>query len=344
LVLKIGVNGYGVIGKRIVDALMKMPWARVIGIVKTKPDYTVKYALSRGLKIYTLRENSRLFIDNNIPIEGYVEDLIEESDIVIDATPGGYGRRYLELYKSKGKPAVFQGGEKPDVAELSFNSICNYEEAYGKRYVRVVSCNTTGLLRIICLLDFEFGVRKVRATIIRRGADPREDERGPINSIRLDYKSVPSHHALDVKTILPNLDIVTTAYIVPTTLMHLHSLIIETRERVSVDRLIDTLNRVKRIILVDPEKTGIYSTSGLIEFARDTGRFRYDIPENIVWLNSIYVNGNEILLSQAIHQESIVIPENIDAVKSMTGIELDKWKAIDETDQALGLGDLKKYV
>ncbi len=344
LTLKIGINGYGTIGKRIADALTKLNGVKIIGVAKTKPDYSVHIALEKGFRIYTLKENIQLFKNKGVEVEGSVEDLVEQSDIVIDATPGGVGRKYVELYRKYGKPAIFQGGEKPDIVDISFNSFCNYEEVEGKKYVRVVSCNTTGLLRIICLLNEEFGVEKVRATIIRRGADPKEDKRGPINSIKLDPAKIPSHHALDVKTVLPWLDIITAAYAVPTTLMHVHSVYLVLKNPVTKDRLLDVFSKTRRILLVDADKSGIDSTAKIVEMARDSGRYRYDIPESIIWVNTLRVDGKEVLLTQAIHQESIVIPENIDAVKALAGLEQDKWKAIRETDELLGLGKLTGIV
>ncbi|MEM1921823.1 MAG: type II glyceraldehyde-3-phosphate dehydrogenase [Desulfurococcaceae archaeon] len=343
MVVKIGINGYGTIGKRIADALTRFQDFIVTGIVKTKPDYGAFIAKSKGFKIYSIRENIDLFKKSNIEIEGSIEDLIEESDLIIDTTPGGLGRSYLHtLYSKYGKSIIFQGGEKHDIVETSFNSICNYEEAFNKKYVRVVSCNTTGLLRIICLIDEEIGVEKVKAVIVRRGADPKEDTRGPINSIVLDPPQIPSHHAIDVKTVLPKLDIETIAFAVPSTLMHVQYLNIFLKEKTSLDRIIEIFSKVKRIQLVNAKETGLDSTSKLIEYARDKGRYRYDIPENIVWLDTMKIDNKELTLVQAIHQESIVIPENIDAVKSITGLERDKWQAIRDTDEKLGLGNLFK--
>jgi len=337
LSIKVGINGYGTIGKRIADAISKFKEFKIIGIVKTKPDYAAYIALNKGYNIYTLPRNTDLFREKGIEVSGTIEDLLREADLVIDATPGGYGAKYKELYLKYNVPAIFQGGEKPGIAEISFNAICNYEETIGKKYVRVVSCNTTGLSRIICLLNEEFGVRKVRATIVRRGADPKEDKRGPINSIKLDPPSIPSHHALDVKTIIPWLDIETVAVAVPTTLAHLHVVRIYLKQSVSRDRVIEALSKTKRIMFIDANKTNINSTAKLVEYMRDLGRYRYDFPENIVWLDSLKVSSDEVLIIQAIHQESIVIPENIDAVKAMFNLESDKWKAVKETDEVLEL-------
>jgi len=340
LAVKVGVNGYGTIGKRVADALAKIPGVQVTGVVKTRFDYSVVAAIRKGFKVYAPKESLELFKKHGIDVEGTIEDLVEASDVIVDATPAGVGAKYAEIYRKYNKPAIFQGGEKPEIADLSFNAICNYEKALGKKYLRVVSCNTTGLLRVICLLNEEFGVEKVRATIVRRGADPKEDARGPINSIKLDPATIPSHHALDVKTVLPWLDIITAAYAVPTTLMHVHSIYLVLKTPATKDRVIEALSRTKRVLLLDADKTGVDSTAKIVEMARDAGRYRYDVPENVVWIDTLYVNGKEVWLTQAIHQESVVIPENIDAVKALVNFEQDKWRAIRATDEVLHLGEI----
>jgi glyceraldehyde-3-phosphate dehydrogenase (NAD(P)) len=55
---------------------------------------------------------------------------------------------------------------------------------------------------------------------------------------------------------------------------------------------------------------------------------------------AIYGNIN---FFQTVHQESDVIPENIDCIRAMTGIDKDKKKPLDKTDKALGIGDFKPW-
>jgi glyceraldehyde-3-phosphate dehydrogenase (NAD(P)) len=38
-----------------------------------------------------------------------------------------------------------------------------------------------------------------------------------------------------------------------------------------------------------------------------------------------------------VHQEADVIPENIDAIRAITGIEKDNWKSIRMTNESLGI-------
>ena len=156
---RIGVVGFGTIGKRIAEAITKQPDMELVGIVKTKPDYVAELAVKLGYKLYAVNEDSlKKFEEAGLPVEGILEDLLGKVDLVVDATPGGIGAKNKVVYEQKGVSAIFQGGEKANVAEVSFNSLCNYEEAVGKQYVRVVSCNTTWLLRVLCTLNKAYGL------------------------------------------------------------------------------------------------------------------------------------------------------------------------------------------
>jgi glyceraldehyde-3-phosphate dehydrogenase (NAD(P)) len=334
--VRVAVNGFGTIGKRVAEAITKQPDMELVGVVKVTPDYAAYYAVTRGIPLYTLPDRVDKFEKQGIKVAGTLDELLEQVDVVVDATPGGTGAKYKPLYEKKGVRVVFQGGEKPEVAELSFNTLCNYDEAIGRRSLRVVSCNTTGLLRIICTLRRYVKVVSVRATIVRRAADPKEVKRGPVNAIVPDPASMPSHHAEDVKTVLPDLDIVTAAVVVPTTLMHVHIVFAKLATRVTREDIVKVLEDAPRIVLVE-SSTGFKSTADIVEFARDIGRPRYDVPELVVWLDSITVNGDEVSWIQAVHQESIVIPENVDAIRALTELARTAEDTIRVTDERLGL-------
>ncbi len=337
--VKVAINGYGTIGKRVADAVSRQDDMEVIGVTKTKPDFEAKMALKRGYKLYcAIPENLELFESAGIKVEGTVEELIEKADIVIDCSPGKVGAQNKPMYEKAGVKAIFQGGEKKDVAEVSFNALANYEEAMGKNYVRVVSCNTTGLVRVLYLLDTNFRIGKVRAVMIRRVVDPKEDKKGLVNGIMPDPVKLPSHHGPDVQTVLPHIDITTVAFKVPTTLMHVHSLNVQLKEKVSEDDVIDVFEKEPRITLVSKDE-GFTSTTKIIEWAREL-RLRYDLFENVVWKDSIAVVDNELYFTQAIHQEAIVVPENIDAIRAMFEMA-EKEESIRKTNESLEIGKFK---
>ncbi len=335
MVVNVVINGYGTIGKRIADAILLQDDMKLIGISKTKPDFSALLAYHSGIHIYAPKENIERFENAGISVAGSIEDMLSNADIVIDATPQGVGAKYKPLYEKHGLKAIFQGGEKADLVDISFNALCNYEKALGKRFVRVVSCNTTALCRIIWTLKTNFGVKKVRATIVRRGADPHEIKKGPIEALVPNPVTLPSHHGPDVKTIIPDVDIVTTAVVAPVSRMHMHIVNVELEKTVTADDVIDALDKAPRILLFS-EKSGFNSTAAFIEWARDIGRKRYDIYEVPVFKESItVVNGNELWLMYGVHQEAIVVPENIDAIRAIFELERDGFNSINKTDNTL---------
>ena len=317
--IKVAVNGYNVIGRRVADAVALQSDMQLVGVAKLKPDYKARSAVEKGYKVYSADEKAeKAFRDSGIPLSGLSRDLVSEADVVIDATPEDVGSQNKKMYESLGKKAIFQGGEEHDVAGTSFVAQCNYDKAVGKDYVRVVSCNTTALCRVLHSIDESFGISKANVVIARRAADPDESGKGPIDAVVLDPVSIPSHHGPDVNTVLSGFPVVSMAMKIPTTHMHLHSLIITVRNQATDDRVSEKLSRTPRIMLVASKKDGIKSTANVMDLAREMGRPRNDVFEAVVWKDSIKVIGSEIYFFMAVHQEAIVTPENVDAVRAMT--------------------------
>lgn len=335
--IRVGVNGFGVIGRRVADAISKQPDMELVGIGKTKPDYKAHLAAEKGYRIYVPEEkNLKAFSEYGLKTEGTTLNMIQESDIIIDSTPDGVGTTTKNLYKGANKPALFQGGEEHGIGEMSFVAQCNYDQARGKQFVRVVSCNTTGLCRAMKALDDGFGVTRSRVIIARRGADPDEPKKGPIDAVVLDPVEIPSHHGSDVKTVLPNLDIITMAMKIPTTHMHLHSLIVTLRDKgITPDGIIGALREAPRVRLVSARE-GIKSTAHAMDYARELGRNRCDMYENVIWRDSITVIDGEAYFFMGIHQESIAIPENVDAVRAVLGTS-SREESMAITNRVLGI-------
>jgi glyceraldehyde-3-phosphate dehydrogenase (NAD(P)+) (phosphorylating) len=329
----VGINGYGTIGKRVADAVSAQEDMKVVGVTKTKPDFEAKLAIEKGYDLYiAIPERENLFIEAGFDISGTSDEMFDVADIVVDCTPEGMGaENKANIYKKLGLKAIFQGGEKHDKIGLSFNSFSNYKDAIGADYARVVSCNTTGLCRTLKPIDDFCGIKKVRAVLVRRGADPPQIKKGPINAIVPNPPTVPSHHGPDVQTVMYGLNITTMALLVPTTLMHQHNLMVELESPVVLDDLIETLDKTPRVILVEANK-GLGSTAEVMEFARDLNRPRNDLYEIAVWKESLNIVENELYYMQAIHQESDVIPENIDAIRAMLEMEEDPAKSIEKTN------------
>jgi len=336
MVVKVFINGFGTIGKRVAFAVMKQDDMKLIGIAKRTPDYKALVANKVGIPIFVENEDmGKKFEEHGIKVAGLIEDAIKEADIVVDAAPKGIGKKNKEVYQENGKKAIFQGGEDESIAEVSFVAQVNYEKALGKKYLRVVSCNTTGLSRVIHTLRSVAPVKSARVILIRRAADPWEVKKGPINAIVPSLK-IPSHHAPDAKTVLGDLDIMSFAVVVPTTIMHLHILNVRFEGNVSEDDIRQALEDAPRIVVV-PADLKLDSTAALIELARDLGRLRNDLYEVMVFDRSIRAFDNELWICYAVHQEAIVVPENIDAIRAAMRIIEEPERSIKKTDESLGI-------
>ncbi|MBU4139955.1 MAG: type II glyceraldehyde-3-phosphate dehydrogenase [Euryarchaeota archaeon] len=334
---KVAINGYGTIGKRVADAVAAQDDMEIAGVVKTRPSFEAKMALEKGYELYAAsKKKLDDFRKSKIEVSGTLEELLEKADIVIDATPGDTGDEYKKLYEKHGVKAIWQGGEEHGLTGFSFNSEANYNNALGRQFARVVSCNTTGLVRVLYALDSEYGVKKARVTLMRRAADPGDIKTGPINALVPDPIKLPSHHGPDVNSILPGIDITTMAVKTSTTLMHLHALNIELKKTCSEEEIINLFGTRPRIRLVS-SKDRIKSTAEAMELAKDLGRPRGDMWENVVWKDSIAINKGELYFFQAIHQESDVVPENVDAIRALLELEKDGMRSIKKTNTALGL-------
>ncbi len=335
--LSIAVNGYGTIGKRVADAVAIQPDMQVVGVAKRRPNAVAAVAADRGYPLFVPDEESRdAFEAAGFDDVGAIDEMIDACDVVVDATPGGVGASYLPTYRAYNTPAILQGKEADDAVETSFCARANYENAVGASAVRVVSCNTTALARAIAPLRDRFGVEHVSATLVRRGGDPAQSERGPIDDIVPDPVTIPSHHGPDAQTVLGPVPITTVAMKVPTTLMHVHTVEITLGGTPSRSDVLDVFGAERRIYLM-PERIGIDGIAQIREHGRDRGRPRGDVWESCVWEGSVTVTGDRLHFVQAVHQESNVIPENIDAIRAITGTA-DAETSMRRTDRSLGVG------
>ena len=183
-------------------------------------------------------------------------------------------------------------------------------------------------------VDEAFGIDNAVASLVRRGGDIPQDSRGPINST-VPVTEVPSHHGPDVQAVMPNLDIKTLAVKVPVTYGHVHMINADLEAEVSEEEVKEAFSEQARVNLVSAGE-GYDSTGKIHEKMRDLNRERSDMPEVGVWEETIKVEDGKVYWIHMVHQESIVVPENIDAIRAMFELE-DKESSIGKTDETLDL-------
>jgi glyceraldehyde-3-phosphate dehydrogenase (NAD(P)) len=332
---RVAINGYGTIGKRVADAVRRQDDMAVAGVAKMKPNYEARMAVERGYALYaTTKDVLPKFEKAGMTVRGTLDDLLEEADVVVDCTPEESG--YKPAYEKAGVKAIWQGGEEHALTGFSFNAAVNYADALGRSWVRVPSCNTTGLIRTLYPLDVHVGIHKVLAVMVRRATDPLDSKKGPINAIEPELE-MPSHHGPDVQSVLPNVNIHTIAVKVPTTIMHVHAVSVELKKATTAKEVLDVWRRIPRIKFFRGAE-GVASTAQIMEVARDLSRNRSDLYEIAVWEDGVHVVGTTLYYFQAVHQESDVVPENVDAIRAMLELEKDGKRSMEKTDKSLGIG------
>lgn len=338
---RVALVGYGVIGRRVADAILLQPDMELTGIADVAADWRIGQAEAKGFRLFAAtREAAEPMRDGGLAIAGVLDDLVEASDLVVDCTPKKVGATNAETYRRLGKPYIVQGGEKHEVAGHSFVADANFDGAVGKRATRVVSCNTTSIVRTLGALKRAGLLRKARGTLLRRATDPWESHLGGIMNTLVPEPVIPSHQGPDAQEVDPELDVVTIGIKVPETIGHLHAWSIEMTRDATKDEVLAAFATSLRIVQID-SRTGLEAINSVKEWMADIGRPHDNLYEVALWSDSLAVKGNELFYTYMVDNQAIVIPENIDAIRALAG-SADAERSMHMTNEALGIGSLRR--
>jgi glyceraldehyde-3-phosphate dehydrogenase (NAD(P)) len=290
-----------------------------------------------GLPVYaSLAEKADEMQAAGIPIKGTLDDLLAQVDAVVDCTPKGIGAKNLALYQAAGVKAIYQGGEKHTLTGHSFVAQANYASALGRDATRVVSCNTTSTVRTLGALRDADLLKKARGVLVRRATDPWESDHSGIMNTVVPEPHIPSHQGPDAQTVVPELDVVTIAAKAAHTQTHNHYWIVELTRAASREEVLDVFRAAPRVAFIRVSD-GIVALNSTIELMKDLGRPRGDMWEVALWEDILKVNGTELYYTYQVYNEAIVVPENIDAIRALTGLVEDGRESMRITDEAMGM-------
>jgi glyceraldehyde-3-phosphate dehydrogenase (NAD(P)) len=335
--IRVAVVGYGVIGTRLADGVAAQQDMELVGVVDAAVTLAVRALKERGMpyKLYAVSPEAKTTIEAaGIPVTGLVDDILKKVDIVLDSSPGGIGAKNKVLYEKYKVKAVFQGGESNEVANVFFHGYANYEKGVGQDFLKLTSCNTTGLIRTVDCLDRLVGIEKIAITIVRRVADPGDYHRGLTNALQVE--KAPSHQALDLMTIMPHID--ATGILVHTPITHGHfiTVVATPKKDISIDQAIAAFESHPRIRVVSL-KDGFLGNASIFKFARDSLKPRGDVYEVYIWRDTVVKSGRDIMFGIHIPQESVTIPETMDAIRAATSMQTDRLEAVGKTNQYLNM-------
>ena len=307
---KVFVNGYGSIGSRIIQFIKDDPEIQILGVGKHSPDSKVDEAISNGLSVYVPKSKEGDF--KKFSTSGSIENVLDDCDLVIDASPGGISfKNKINLYEPKNLMVIYQGGEtitgENAVSDLLFNSRVNYSDAFEKKHVMQGSCNVTGMGRILEPLRRKFGdkIRRFDITLIRRWADIEQTDKSLIDTIELTQSP---HHGEDVKSYFgKDSPLFVRAIKVPTRQMHLHIMDIRFNEKTpSIDEIHDLFKDEFGVAV-------LWTAKGTKDVRDYAGTMNFSFKDT----NMIHIHANltvaiddTVQIMYSDDQTGIVIPEN----------------------------------
>ncbi len=335
--MKVGVAGFGVIGQRLADGVAAQEDMELVGVADVAPTLGVRALVERGMP-YDLYAAMPDAVDGlteaGVPVSGGFDDLLDGVDIMLDSTPGGIGAKNKERYVERGLKAVFQGGEAGEIADVFFHGYANYDEGIGADFLKLTSCNTTGLIRAVDCLDRLVGVEKVAITIIRRVADPGDTHRGLVDLLLME--PIPNHQVVDLMKIMPHVDATGLLVHAPVTHGHIITIVATPKKKLSKEDVVEAFEAHPRMRVVRIAD-GFNSNTALFNYGRFLGKPRGDLYEIGVFEETIGFSGDDVMFAINIPQESVVVPETIDAIRAAMPMQKERLEGVGLTNQYLGM-------
>lgn len=320
--IRVAVVGLGVIGKRLVDAVQRHPGMEPAGVavrnagpaVRAMPD--LRYFADAGAA-------PRLRAAGAV-LAGELPDLLAAADVVVDCGPSGTAVRRAPRYFESGVPAIFCGGERSAALGPLIHPAINYGRAAARPGCRLTSCNTTALGRLAAALP---SLEELEAVVLRCATDTDKAGKGITNGAVLS--GGPSHHASDLRAVLPSLRASSTAATVAMTSGHCIHVRLTFASDVSTEELLHAGG--PRLVLRGP---GTRIDTGELKAAMAFRRWhnRYEVFGQAV--RATRGRRHELWLS--LDNEAVTVPEMLDLVHAALG-HADAAAVRCGTDAALGI-------
>lgn len=335
--IRVAVNGYGVIGRRVADAVRLQEDMELVGIADLATQYRILTAVPRNYPIYAaVADKAAEMRMVGLDVRGTLDDLLRNIEVIVDCTPKGIDAKNKARYEQAGVKAIFQGGAKHELTGHSFVASATYQSAVGRTSTRVVSCNTTATVRTLMALRHAGLLRRARGVLIRRASDPWEAHLDGILNTMVPEPHIPSHQGPDARTVVSDLDVVTMAVKAAENVGHLHYWMVDLARETSREEVLAAFAAGPRIAFIRASQ-GVTALNATADLMHELGRPRGDMWEVGLWEDVLTVQGSEAFYAYQVDNQAIVIPENIDAIRALSGREPHADASIQRTDRSLGI-------
>lgn len=218
---------------------------------------------------------------------------------------------------------------------------CSFAEAnsasvLGREATRIISCNTTSIVRTLTALKQAGLLLRARGTLLRRATDRWESHLGGIMNTLVPESQIPSHQGSDAQSVDPELDVVTMAVKVPETLGHLHYWAVQLTRPTERSEVLSALGSSTRIAFIS-WRSGLSGINTVRELMAYIGRPHENLYEVALWEDLVTVQGSEAFYGYLVDNQAIVVPETVDAIRALTELERDPRASIERTNRSLGI-------
>ena len=105
--IRVAINGYGVIGKRVADAVHLQEDMELVGVCDVITDWRIQMAVLKKYPVFASDDMFKTKMNEaGINSSGTLNDLLASSDIIVDCTPKKIAAQNIELYKKLGKKFI----------------------------------------------------------------------------------------------------------------------------------------------------------------------------------------------------------------------------------------------
>ena len=126
---RIALIGYGVIGKRVADAIARQDDMELAGVCDVISDWRIRTATSKGFEVYAATPEAQNQMKKaSIPVAGDIAALLDKVDLAVDCTPKIIAAHNVKMYRERGIKFILQSGEKHETTGHSFsaeNNLCS---------------------------------------------------------------------------------------------------------------------------------------------------------------------------------------------------------------------------
>jgi glyceraldehyde-3-phosphate dehydrogenase (NAD(P)) len=336
--IRVAVNGYGVIGKRVADGVARQADMVLAGVSDVDTDWRPRIATRKGYRLFgAAPEHADAVRPAGMAVAGTLEDLLGKAEVVVNCTRKRVAAETSSSTAGRGSSSFSRAARsmrRPATRSLRMQTT---PPRSGGESTRVVSCNVTSIVRTLTALKRAGLLRRARGTLLRRAIDPWESHRGGIMNTLVPEEEIPSHPGPDAQSVDPELELVTMAVKVPETLAHLHYWAVQMTRAAGKDEVLEAFRSSSQIALIRTGD-GLSALNTVKELMADLGRPNDNLYEVALWADMLKAAGEELFYAYMVDNQATVIPETIDAIRALTGAERNAEASIAKTNAALGIG------